>query len=58
MATDSKKPKGRDWALLALTAAIEFTTFGKEASPIAPAKAVFGPVSIILTTIKVRFFVL
>jgi len=35
--------------------AIEATNFAKEASNGTPAQAIFGPVNIILTMIKVRF---
>ena len=57
MATGSKKPKGRDNTLSALTMAIEGLTLVKEVSTITPAKAAFCSVGIILTTIKVRFLV-
>ena len=53
METESRRPKGRDGAILALNAAIEALNLAKELSSITPAKAVFGSVSVILTTIKV-----
>ena len=46
----------RDDALSSLNAVIEAMNLAKEVSSITPAKAVFGSVSIILTTIRVRLF--
>ena len=60
MEAKSQRPKGRDNTVSALNAAIDALNLAKEASSITPAKAVFGSVSIILTTIKVSlllFFV-
>ena len=47
--------KRRDVILSSLNAAIETLNLAKEISSITPAKAVFGSVSVILTTIKVGF---
>jgi len=55
MAEQSKRPKGRDGALLSLNVAIDGLNIAKELSSITPATAVFGSVSILLTMIKVRF---
>ena len=53
MEAKSQRPKERDGAVSALNAAIEALNLAKEISSITPAKAVFGSVSVILTTIKV-----
>jgi hypothetical protein len=49
----SERPKGRDGALSALNVAIEGLNLAKEISSVAPAKAVFGSVSVLLVMIKV-----
>lgn len=54
MEARSQRPKGRDVAVSSLNAAIEVINLAKEVSSIAPAKAVFGSVSALLTMIKVR----
>ena len=56
MATNSQRPKERDGVLPALNAFIKVSDLAKEISSITPAKAVFGSCAVILTTIKVRFF--
>jgi len=53
MDAKSQRPKGRDNTVSALNAAIDTLNLAKDIASIAPAKAVFGTVSIILTTIKV-----
>jgi len=55
MEVGSQRPKGRESVISELNTAIETSNLGKDASGIAPARAVFGSVSIILTTIKVSF---
>lgn len=55
MPTSSKRTKSRDSTLSALDTAIEDLTLVNEVSTIAPAKAAFGSVGIVLTMIKVRF---
>ena len=55
MDAKSRRPKGRDNTVSALNVAIDALNLAKEIASIAPAKAVFGTVSIILTTIKVSF---
>jgi hypothetical protein len=55
MATEPPRPNGRDNTLPALNEAIDALNLTKEASSIdAPAKAVFGSVGVLLTTIRVR----
>ena len=56
MATNSQQVKERDGVLSALNALIEASNLAKEISSITPAKAVFGPVALILTLIRVRLF--
>ena len=53
MEAESQRPKERDGTISALNVAIEALNLAKEVSGITPAKAVFGSVSVILTTIKV-----
>ena len=53
MEAKSQRLKGRDNTVSALNAAIDALNFAKELSSITPAKAVFGSVGVILTTIKV-----
>jgi len=54
MATVSQ-PNGRDGVHSSLNVAIDALNLAKEVSSIAPAKAVFGTVSILLTMIRVSF---
>lgn len=49
---DTPRPGRRDNLLSSLTVAAATLNLAKEVSSIAPAKAVFGPVSIILTMIN------
>jgi len=49
--------KGRDGTLSSLNVAIEAMNLAKEIFSIAPAKAVFGSVSNLLTMVRVRFLV-
>jgi len=51
----SQRPKGREAALSSLNIAIEVLNLAKEATSFMPANAVFGSVSILLTTIRVGF---
>ena len=53
MEAESQRPKGRENTISALNVVIEALNFAKELSSVTPAKAVFGSVCIILTTIKV-----
>ena len=53
MEAKSQRPKGRESTISALNASIEVLNLAKEISSITPAKAVFGSVSVILTTIRV-----
>ena len=57
MEAKSQRPKERGNTILVLNAAIEALNLAKELSSITPAKAVFGSVSVILTTIKVSLLV-
>jgi hypothetical protein len=52
---DTKSQRRRDGALSLLNVAIEAMNLAKEASSATPANAVFGSVSVILTTIRVCF---
>ena len=56
MAETSKRPKEREGAISALNAAIEALNLAKDISSIAPAKAVFGSVSVVLAMIRVGSF--
>jgi hypothetical protein len=55
MDVTSERPKGRDGVLSALNVAIEGLDLAKEIASIAPAKAVFGSVSVILAMVRVSF---
>ena len=54
MDVNSNRPKGRNGALSSLNVTIEAMNIAKEISAIAPAKAAFGSVSVLLTMIRVR----
>ena len=54
MATSSARQKNRENSLDLLDAAIEAVNLAKEMTSATPAKAVFGTVAVLLTTIKVR----
>ena len=56
MDANSQQPKERDGTLSSLNVAIDALNLVKEISGIAPAKAVFGSVSVLLTMIRARFF--
>lgn len=56
MDANPQRTKGRDGTLSSLNVTIETLNLAKEISGIAPAKAVFGSVSVLLTMIRVRFF--
>jgi len=51
----SQRPKEREDAISVLNTAIEALNLTENASAIAPAKAVFDYVSVILSTIRVSF---
>ena len=53
MDAKSRRPKGRDNIVSALNVTIDALNLAKEIASVAPAKAVFGTVTVILTTIKV-----
>ena len=53
MEAKSQQPKGRDKTVAALNVAIDALNIVKDVASIAPAKAIFGTVSVILTMIKV-----
>ena len=55
MEAESKRPKGQEAAISALNAAVEAMNLAEKISTIAPAKTVFGTVSILLTLIRVCF---
>jgi len=55
MAGRPKGPKEQEGAISALDAAMEALNLAKEISTIAPAKAVFGSVSVVLVMIRVSF---
>jgi len=54
MKAESQKPKWREGTAERLNAAIEATNLAEKVSSIAPAKAVFGSINILLTLIRVR----
>ena len=56
MATESQKPKGRENALSLLNAAIEVITVAKDAANATPAQAAFSAATVLLTMIRVSFF--
>ena len=55
MTPKPQRPKRQDNVLSSLNVAIEALNLTKEILSITPAKAVCGSVSVILTTIRVRF---
>jgi len=55
MEVGSQQPREREDAILVLNTAIQTLNLAKDASAIAPAKTVFGSVSVILSTIRVGF---
>ena len=55
MQTNPQLPKGRDSVLSMLNVTIEALSLAKEVCSIAPAKAAFSSVTILLTMIKVCF---
>jgi hypothetical protein len=55
MDANSRRPKGRDGALSSLNMAIDALNLAKDIVDIAPAKAAFGSVSVLLTMIRVCF---
>ena len=57
MATTSQKPKGRENALSSLNAAIEVITVAKDAVSATPVQVAFSAAAVLLTMIKVSFFV-
>jgi len=54
MAAKPQRLKERDGILSSLNLAIEAMNLAKEVTSVTPAKAVFGTVSVLLTTIRVR----
>jgi hypothetical protein len=56
MDSSAQRQKRRDIVLSSLDVAIDVMNLAKEVSSITPAKAVFGSASVILTMIKVCFF--
>ena len=56
MKTQSPQPKRRDGVLSSLNTAIDAMNIAKDVMDIAPAKAAFGIVSVILTMIRVSFY--
>ena len=58
MDTKSQRPKPQDNAISSLNAAIEAANLTREILCIAPAKAVCGSISAILTMIRVRLHLL
>ena len=55
MDADLQRQGRQDIALSSLNVAIEAMNFARDISGIAPAQAVFGFVSVLLTMIRVRF---
>jgi len=55
MEVGSQRPKEREDPISALNTAIQALNLAKDVSAIAPAKTVFGSVSVILSTISVGF---
>jgi len=55
MEVGSQRPKEQEDPILALNTAIQTLNLANDASAIAPAKTVFGSVSVILSTIRVGF---
>jgi len=53
----SQRPKEREDVISVLNTAIEGLNLTENASAIAPAKAVFDSVSVILSTIRVSFWI-
>jgi len=58
MKAKSQKPKWREGTAERLNAAIEATNLAEKVSSIAPAKAVFASVNILLALIRVCFLLL
>jgi len=58
MEVGSQQPKEREDAISALDTAIRTLNLAKDASAIAPARTVFGSVSVILSTIRVGFLLI
>jgi hypothetical protein len=58
MNPDARRQKRRDFALSSLNVAIEASNLAKEFCSITPAKPIFGSFSIILTLIRVDFYVI
>jgi len=58
MVSNASQPKRRDNVLSTLNGAIETLNLAKEISSFTPAKAVFGSVGVIVTMIRVGFFLL
>jgi hypothetical protein len=56
MDPDAQRQKRREFVLSSLNVAIEASNLAKEFCSITPAKPVFGSFSIVLTMIKVGFF--
>jgi len=55
MEVGSQRPKEREDVISVLNTAIEALNLTENASAIAPAKAIFDSVSVILSTIRVSF---
>jgi hypothetical protein len=56
MDPDAQRQKRREFVLSSLNVAIEASNLAKEFCSITPAKPVFGSFSVVLTMIKVGFF--